>query len=333
MRVAQVINQLSLKLFKKRFAYRHGHFISKGYARHFNKILKNKNYDFIIAPAASCEIAHIQTSIPIVYITDGTFDSCLNYHKALSNLMAFSSKQGHQIEQNAIDKSNLVIVSSEWCAKSVKERYHKKEVFTLPFGANFDDLPKTNELHFDTPKVWKLLFVGVYWDNKGGDFAFNCFKYLTDKNFHVELTIVGCTPPSHIQDKNLKVIPFIDKNSAAGQTQLKEIYNTHHVLILPTRFDCTPIVINEASAFGMPSLVANSGGVAGHLHHGVNGYLIDYNDEGEGYAKRIEQFITEPNLYLELRKSTRKLYEEQLNWEVWIKKVSEYLVIPNTDIK
>ncbi len=325
LRLAQVINQLSLKLFKKRFAYRHGHFISKGYAHYFNTKLKNKPYDFIIAPAASCEIAHLQTTIPIIYITDGTFASCLNYHKALSNLMTFSSKQGNEIEQLAIDKSKLVIASSEWCAKSVKETYHKKEVLTLPYGANFDDLPNTNELHFETPKTWKLLFVGVYWDNKGGDFAYNCFKALIDKNFPVELTVVGCNPPSNIQHKHLKIIPFIDKNSLAGQLQLKEIYSTHHVLILPTRFDCTPIVINEASAFGMPSLVANSGGVAGHLQHGINGYLVDYNNEGQAYANYIEQFISEPQLYLNLRKSTRKLYEEQLNWEVWTKQVNTVL--------
>ena len=115
----------------------------------------------------------------------------------------------------------------------------------------------------------------------------------------------------------MKVIPFIDKNSTEGQQLMKDIYKQQHFLILPTRFDCTPIVINEASAFGIPCLVANSGGVAGHLKNNENGFLIPYEDMGNGYAKKIEEFINDPSSYIKLRKQTRQLYEDQLNWQHW----------------
>ena len=98
---------------------------------------------------------------------------------------------------------------------------------------------------------------------------------------------------------------------------MKEIYQQQHFLILPTRFDCTPIVINEASAFGIPCLVANSGGVAGHLKNNENGFLIPYEDNGNGYAQKIEELINSPESYINLRKQTRQLYESQLNWEHW----------------
>jgi glycosyltransferase involved in cell wall biosynthesis len=315
-----------LKILGKRYDYRHGKLLSKAYGHFFTKKLKQLDVDFIVAPAASCEIAHISTSIPIIYITDGTFAGCLNYHKALSNLIPFSVRQGNEIEQLAIQKSKHVIVSSEWCAQSVKIDYQKNELSVLPYGANFDALPIANELQFEMPKLWKLLFVGVYWDNKGGDYVWNCFQRLLEKNYPVELTIVGCTPPAHVEHPNINIISFLDKNSVAGQQQLKQIYAAHHVLILPTRFDCTPIVINEASAFGMPCLVANSGGVAGHLKNGENGFLIDYQDTGKSYAEKIERFIQSPKEYLQLRKSTREVYDRELNWQHWTNKFKELLL-------
>jgi glycosyltransferase involved in cell wall biosynthesis len=84
-------------------------------------------------------------------------------------------------------------------------------------------------------------------------------------------------------------------------------------------------VINEASAFGIPGLIANSGGVAGHLKNNENGFLIPYEDKGNGYAQKIEELINDPSSYIELRKKTRKLYEEQLNWEHWTKEFQKII--------
>ncbi len=325
----KVLNQIYLKLFNKRISYRQSKFISKGYANYFNKKLAFQHYDFLVAPVASCEIAFIETNIPIIYITDGTFASCLGYHKSLTNLTQKSIKEGNEIEQLAITKSKTIIVSSEWAANSVKNDYGKnnEDIKIIPYGANFENLPTVNELNFILPKVWKLFFVGVYWESKGGDIAFNAFKLLADKGYDVELTILGCIPPEKIQHANIKVIPFIDKNTIDGQEQMKAIYKEQHFLILPTRFDCTPIVINEASAFGIPCLVANSGGVAGHLKNNLNGFLINYEDKGADYALKIEALINNATDYLNLRKQTRRLYEEQLNWQHWVKEFEKIISV------
>ncbi len=317
--LAKLLNQFYLLFFKKRFSYRHSSFISKAYANYFEKKLKGKTFDYIVAPAASCELAYLKTKIPIISISDGTFAGCLNYHKALSHLISSSVKDGNLVEQNAIAKSTFTIVSSQWAANSVLKDYDcaPEKLFIIPFGANFEKIPAFTELSFETPIIWKLLFVGVYWDTKGGEYAYNCFKILLDKGYEVELTILGCHPPSEFLHSKINVISFIDKNNDEGQKQLFKIFKENHLLILPTRFDCTPIVINEASAFAMPCLVAKTGGVEGHLKENVNGFLMDYNDTGKGYAEQIEKLIILPENYIALRKSSRALYEQKLNWENW----------------
>lgn len=317
--IGKLINQLYLRISGKRFDYRHSFLIAKNYGKHFTKKIEQSKPDLIIAPAASSELAFLKTNIPVIYITDGTFASCLNYHKSLTNLLTSSVKEGNTIEKRAIDNARTVIVSSDWAARSVENDYKatKDKIITIPYGANFEKLPKAEEINYAPPVEWKLLFVGVYWESKGGDIAFNAFKILADKGYNISMTVLGCIPPSEVSHPKLTVIPFIDKNDDEGQKRLVEIYQQHHFLILPTRFDCTPIVINEASAFGIPSLVANSGGVAGHLKEGENGFLLDYKDQGEGYAKKLETLMVSPEDYLSLRKKTRKLFEEKLNWEHW----------------
>lgn len=325
--ISKIINQLSMAVFKKRISYRHSTFVSKGYADYFNKQLQGKNYDYIIAPAASAEIAFIKTGIPVIYITDGTFAGCLNYHKSLSNLTEKSIKEGNQVEQQAIERSSKVIASSAWCANSLIEDYkaNADKVVTIPYGANFEILPARLTLEFEAPKEWKLLFVGVYWENKGGDIVFNAFKALSDKGYNVSLTVLGCIPPEGVSHPKLTVIPFINKNDSDGQKKMFDIYKAHHILVLPTRFDCTPIVINEASAFGMPCIVSKTGGIEGHLKEGMNGFLINYNDKGPDYAQKIESLVLDPAKYIALRKSTRQLYDELLNWDHWIKALAKML--------
>lgn len=317
--IGKILNQISLKVINKRYDYRHSFLVSKAYGRYFTKKLKETKPDVIVAPAASGELAFTKTRIPVIYITDGTFAGCLNYHKGLSNLLKRSIVEGNSVEQLAVDAARYVVVSSEWARASVIKDYKAKEekVISLPYGANFENLPEASELDYRIPNEWKLLFVGVYWENKGGQFAFNAFRILADKGYKVSLTVLGCLPPESVQHSSLTVIPFVDKNDSEGQKKLVGIYKEHHFLLLPTRFDCTPIVINEASAFAIPSLVANSGGVEGHLKDGVNGYLIDYNDTGEAYAEMIESLMRSPDRYLDLRKTTRKLFEERLNWNYW----------------
>ncbi len=317
--LGKIRHKLSQVLFGKRYDYRHSFLLSKSYASYFTKKLNECDVDLIVAPAASCEIASLNTKIPIVYITDGTFASCLNYHKSLTNLSKSSTNEGNAIEQAAISKSSAVIVSSDWAANSVIQDYNANvdKVKVIPFGANFDLLPEKEELIFDQQKVFKLLFVGVYWQSKGGDIAYNAFDILHKKGYAVSLTVVGCEPPPNLMNPDLHYYQFIDKNSSEGQKQLSAIYKEHHLLLLPTRFDCTPIVINEASAFGIPSMVSNSGGVQGHLKENINGKLIDYKDQGEFFAKEIEQLILHPETYLALRKSSRNLYDSNLNWKNW----------------
>ncbi len=320
----RILNQISLRIRGLRISYRHSIDLAKDYGAHFSKVLAKGNYDLIFAPAASSQIAFLETDVPIIYLADGTFAGCLNYHAALSNLTNNSVTEGNKVEDLAVKKSSRVIVTSEWAAQSVIKDYgaESEKVKVIPFGANLELVPENIEFAGVVPPVWKVLFPAVYWGNKGGNIALNALAILSEEGWPVSMTVLGCEPPEGVGHKNMQVVPFIDKNDPNANDLFDRIYSSHHFLILPTRFDCTPVVINEASAYGIPSLVADTGGVRGHLENGVNGFLINYNDGGEGYANILREHFKDPAKYFELQKKSRRLYMEKLNWQHWL---SEFL--------
>lgn len=316
--IGKVLTGLAQKVFGKRYNYRHSKLLAKAYGKYFNQKLNQQHFDVIVAPAASCELAYIDTKIPIIYISDTTIKLSLNYHKALTGLLSFSEKETKFIEKMALDKCTQLIVSSDWAHQSLVKDYGytESQVKTLAFGANMEKLPNKEQLATKKENsALKLLFIGVYWESKGGEIAYNCLLELLNIGIDAELTIVGCNPPEKFKHPKIHVIPFINKNSDDGMQKLYEIFLSHDFLILPTRFDCTPIVICEASAFALPAIVTNTGGVAGHLKEGENGYLIDFNDKGKGYALKIAEIIKDKTAFNNLKKNTREEFEKHLNWD------------------
>lgn len=323
----KTIHGISLYLFKKRFDYRHSTLYSKGCARLFDKKLQNNKYDLVVAPAGIACIAYLKTTVPIIFVGDRIIGNAINYHTILHNLWKWSEQQSITTEKLGLIKAKLNILSSHWAADYAIDTYKmpNNKFLVMPFGANIDSIPSADYVLNNSviTNECKLLLIGTYWKNKGADIAFNTLEILLKNGVNTSLTVVGCEPEVYIKHEKLTVIPFLNKNTPQGLKQLEELYLSHSFFILPTRFDCTPIVFCEASAFGLPILSANTGGVAGHIKENINGFLIDYDDNGEAYAAKIQELWTDKSRYFLLKKSARKLYDDRLNWDSWTTKFIE----------
>lgn len=324
---AKALNQLTLLFLKKRFDYRHSVFLSKSYSSLFKKKL-NKEFDVIVAPASSTEIGYLETKVPIAYISDSTFALSKGYHKATSDLLPVSEREGEMIEKKAIEKASFLIYPTEWAARSAIDHYKAdpKKVHVLPFGANMDNMPtKEQVMSYKRESKCRLLFLGVKWEAKGGDIAFECLKELQKMDVDATLTICGTVPPDFVSHPHLTVIPFLDKNDPEQLHQLQQLFLNSDFLILPTRAECYGIVFCEASAFGLPSIATHTGGTPGVITEGENGFLLPFNAGGKEYAEKIKQLYDDPELYLKIRKSSRKMFEEKLNWQSWVETLKKII--------
>lgn len=313
-------NKLSLKITGRRYDYRHSGLYARAFARIFRDKLRKIRHDCVVVCGGTEYGAYLQATKPVFYVLDRTIAGAINYHLILQDLWPFSCTQSIATDKRAMTNATHIFFSSRWAADHARVHYGipSSKISVIPFGANLDAVPPAMQL--DPPKTpgpFKLLFIGSSWEHKGGDIAHNALTMLLGAGKNVELTVVGCTPPEEKNHEKMKVIPFVDKNTTQGMAQFYMLLENHHVLILPTRFDCTPIVFCEASAFALPVLSAETGGVAAHVNEGVNGYLLPYHDKGEGYAARIERWMEQPEEYESLRRSARTLYETTLNWNSW----------------
>lgn len=195
-------------------------------------------------------------------------------------------------------------------------------------GPNVDYLPFESELNYDKGKdEIKLLFIGVEWERKGGQIAFETLLELKKKGFKAKLVVLGVIPPNDVKDEDLIVIPFLNKNIKEESDRFNSLLMDSHFLILPTREECFGVVFCEASAYGLPSLTTDTGGVGGAVVNGENGYRLKLTDRGNEYANKIAEIFNDyEKNYLPLAKSSRKRYENLLNWEKFsnsIKKIMD----------
>ncbi|HWY11529.1 MAG TPA: glycosyltransferase family 4 protein [Bacteroidia bacterium] len=317
--ICKVIHAFSL-LVGKRFDYRHSTMYAKACAKLFSKKLEGKNYDLIVSPAGVAYIGFLKTKMPKVLVLDRTIAGTINYHNIFKKLWKFSEEQSINTDKTAMHNCELTIFSSQWAADIAIKEYKlpQSKALVLPFGANMDNLPNAEFVFANkNPGACNLLLVGTYWENKGVDIAINAMNDLVIMGFDARLTVCGCTPPYEIVNDRVIIIPFINKNSSEGRKKLEELFLSHTFFILPTRFDCTPIVYCEASAYALPVLSSNTGGVAGHITENKNGFLIDYNDMGKAYAQKISEILNEKGRYELLCRTTREEYDKRLNWVSW----------------
>ena len=326
----RVLSFLSQKLVDKRFDYTHSFSVAKEYAKVFSEKLKNKKYDLIFAPASSSEIAFLETKIPIVYLSDTTFANMVDYYPAYSKLTKKSLLQGHEIERRAITNAKFALYPSEWAANSALKDYNadKSKVHVIPMGANIDEPPPCEKVlkKIKTGKCC-LLFLGVNWERKGGEVAFDCMVKMNDMGIETLLTVCGCIPPKKFSHTKMKVIPFINKNDKEQYKQFENLLLNSDFLILPTKAECYGIVFCEASAYGLPSIVNDTGGVSGAVTNGKNGFLLPSNSTGNDYAKLIADVFRNDEKYDSLVKSSRNIFEMKLNWDAWAKKVKNLLLV------
>jgi glycosyltransferase involved in cell wall biosynthesis len=323
---------LNRKFFKKQTAVEFLRSYAKYFSKQLQKDLEKRPVDVLFVSASSQLIAYLETDIPIIYMTDATFQQLQGYYPNFSNLTAYNIKQGIELDKKAFQKTTHCMLASEWNKNSAINDYgiESQKISVVPCGANMDMIPAATELSVEASGQCRLLFLAVEWDRKGGEIALETYRILKQKGINPHLHIIGCVPPHDLSgEENVTIIPFLDKNNTDDLQQLHKIFLQTDFLLLPTRAECAGVVFSEASAYGIPSITTNTGGVGSYVQDGINGNALPFDAGADAYAQKIEQFVSNPKALQNLKQSSRKYYEENLNWDLWgyrFQQIAERLV-------
>jgi len=283
------------------------------FKRFYEKKLSGRNYDLLIGPAATAELSLVETSIPIIYINDSTFILRNNYYHYYRNLAASSIADSNRAEKSVLQKCSAAVFSSRWAARSAEDHYgvEPAKIHVIPFGSNIENdrfLEKT------TGGTINILFVAKDWRRKRGHIVLECLEKLSE-NRDVSLTIVGCNPG--VSHPKARVIEYLDKSKPADLELLKTLYRDAHFLLLPTEADCSPIVICEAFAFGVPVLATRTGGIPEMIDDKNNGILMSLDAMGEDYAQQVSKSFDDTSFYRKMSANAYLSYQTTFNWKRW----------------
>ena len=324
--LCRLFNKLSLLLVGKRFHYRDSFIIAHAYKRILERRLKGVEADLLIAPAGLAAIAYLRTPIRIVHINDRSIRAALEYHVILKDLFDFSREQSLKLEQEALFNASLTVYASEWAAVAAREAFPTiaSRMHVIPMGANLEHLPPPPTARAFPTERLKLLMIGVDWENKGGQIAYNALMALKRRGYPAQLVVCGCDVPEEFNDPDLVVEGFLSKEVPEERAQLEEHLRTADFFILPTRFEAYGIAFCEAAAYGIPALGTRTGGVPTIVRDGETGFLLDPGHSGAHYADRIQELVNDPARWQIMRTAARQRFDDHFTWDAFVRTLFAY---------
>lgn len=261
-------------------------------------------------------------NIPYIYLSDLIYWLVRKHTRPSYRDM----KPSIQLEKQLLDISSRIIFCTEWIKNKAVEFYNvdPNKIEVVEFGAN---IPTPTNYSIDiNMDVCRLVFIGTNWVKKGGDKILRAYEKLKTEGFPCSLTIIGSAPEkTPIADDNLNIIPFLNKGKKEDLDKFSKILSEAHFLVLPTEFDAYGIVFCEASAYCVPSIASNLGGVSQPVREGKNGFLLPPDATASDYAEKIKTAFNDKENYIKLRASSRYEFETRLNWNVWGEKVNKIM--------
>jgi glycosyltransferase involved in cell wall biosynthesis len=269
-----------------------------------------------------------EAGLPLIHVTDATPGYIAEAYDTPPRPGAVD------VERRAILASRAVIYSSHYMAERARAEFGadaEGKLHVVPFGLNLDAPPRPR-LDLAAPgdgMPLRLVFLGKKWARKGGDIALDTLRWLRTQGVDARLTVLGSRPPGYrdpeggdastegLLEEGVSVIPFLDKNRPSDAARFEAVMGAAHALILPTRADCTPMVVAEANAFGAPALATDVGGLGTLIAPGRNGWLMAPEDRGAEWGRRVLDMVADPHAYAALRRAALGHYRDHLTWEAW----------------
>lgn len=305
----------------------HTPIVSRIYSKSVQRKLDITNYDCIFT-LGSVEVAYIKTNKPIYCRTDAIIESFFDYY--VFNVPSFARKWAITVEHKAIRKYKRFFIPSEWVLDEIHKYSYNEPDEKFIFVESGANLIKSeihyNPKNYSIKKNLRMLFVGWDLKRKGIDVAIECAKTLKYKyNINSNVIVVGGEPDKEMLNSGFVI--YAGNKNKNDKKQLIEFYKEFEkadLFLFPTKAECHGIVNCEAAAYGLPIFSCNTGGVSSYCINNLNGRCLSKNATGEDFAEAIYETLHNNKMEF-FSKSSRKLYEDKFNWDVWGEKVNYYI--------
>lgn len=200
---------------------------------------------------------------------------------------------------NFYTKADYVWACSRATAETLRSYGYNGEIYVMENGIetaeipqNIDELKEEAASEFSIPKNRKvLLFVGQMIWQKNLKLILDTLKLLVEKDDSYYLLLAGAGYNEHAIKEYAAEIGLVEHTHFLGKIVKRDllfgVYANADILFFPSLYDNAPLVLREAAAVGVPSLLSRGSNSAEIVEDGVNGYTAEHDPES--MAARIEK--------------------------------------------
>lgn len=278
------------------------------------KLVKKNSYDvihsFFTVPCGFLAlIYHISHKIPYIISLRGAdvpgYSERFSFiYGLLKHLIRFIWNRSFRVVANSHGLMELALKTKPdldlqviYNGVNIKEFYPKKSIQSKSFKL-------------------KIICVSRITARKGIKYLIKAIKKLVDKDFNIELKIIGEGNDKENLEKltkNLNLEKYVEFLGMIKHEKLPEIYQQADLFILPSLNEGMSNTILEALASGLPIITTATGGTKELVHDGKNGFIIKMKNSND-IADKIEKLINNPELKQNMGIQSR-IYAENFNWE------------------
>jgi glycosyltransferase involved in cell wall biosynthesis len=307
---------------KRGSSLEHYPFALRSYARQIGDHLRRRPVDIVFA-TSSIPIALLRPPLPVVFWTGSLYHQMHDYYggAAFGNPTSSAQRRGRRQEEQALARATYAIYASRWAASAASQFTDPAKIRVLPWGAGVkvqhtgkEVLEWAKQKRAQRPSRCELLFIGIDWERKGGALAVETARWLNNHGIRTTLRVAGCRPAQPLPDF-VEVIGHISKSTPEGRQRFEDLCRDADFFILPTRAEAAGIVFCEASAYGLPSITFDTGGVSDYVRHGVSGFCFPLGSGPEVFAKAILETLKDQTRYERLAANAFLEFETRLNWK------------------
>lgn len=196
-----------------------------------------------------------------------------------------------------VSKHNLNLTEEQFGV-----RLTNGEVVFNPVKVEVDPQP-----YPDVSKGFKLACIGrLFVIDKGQDVLLRILNQPKWRNRDLSVSFIGKGPDMDGILEMAKLLNVQNIFFGGFNGDLKEIWNHHHALILPSRSEGLPLTIIEAMSLGRASIVTNAGGNAEVLEEGITGFIGECNEK-------------------DFEEAMERAWQKRDKWDLMGKKSAEYI--------
>lgn len=281
----------------------------------------------VFAPLASELVPMLPPHVPVVYFSDATPRLLQGGYESHDRANVEQLARWDALELAATRRADRIVYSSRWAADSAVRDYGvpRDHIVIAPYGSPLEPA-RGDALARKLSTRLRLLWVGAHWERKGGAKAVEVLRALRAAGVDVELHMCGARGPGWNADRVIHH-GFVDRGKRSHRGLTLALMRRCHVFLLPTRADCSPLVLAEAAAWGMPAVTTTVGGIPEIVDHGETGLLLDPGSPAVAFADAVRAITDDATTYATFVERGRNAYERRITWRQWAKLVGRALCL------